>query len=185
MTKIKNNMLFVSIITAAVFSACKDDKITPNNPPSNSTELITTMKVLLTDSATSQVYPFVFRDTDGEGGAGPTQFDTIQLTAGHVYYSNLLLLDESKATVDTISNEVLEEADEHLVFYDITGANVSVRITDKDSKQLPLGMQSIWRTGAASSGKITIQLKHQPGVKDGSRAPGETDAMVEFQLKIQ
>ncbi len=183
MTNIKHFAIICTMIV--LLAACKDSNITPSNPPSNEAELITTMKVILTDSATSQVYPFIFRDTDGEGGAGPTQFDTIQLSAGHVYYSNLLLLDESKAVIDTISNEVLEEADDHLVFYDVTGADINVSLTDKDSKQLPLGLQSIWRTGAVSSGQINIQLKHQPGVKDGSKAPGETDAMVSFPIMIK
>jgi hypothetical protein len=62
---------------------------------------------------------------------------------------------------------------------------MSIKIEDKDSKQLPLGLISKWMTKQKSKGSVNIQLKHQPGVKDGSKTPGETDAMVEFPVIIE
>lgn len=182
MTNIKHFAIISTIIV--LLASCKDSSIAPDNPPSNESELITTMKLLMKDSADGTERTFVFRDTDGEGGAGPTQFDTIKLQSGRTYQCQMLLLDESKALTDTISNEVMEEADDHLVFYEVTAASLSIKIEDKDSKQLPLGLISKWICNQKSSGTINIQLKHQPGVKDGSKAPGETDAMVEFPLII-
>ena len=35
-----------------------------------------------------------------------------------------------------------------------------------------------------SKSPLTIELKHQPGVKDGTYAPGETDIQVAFKLKV-
>lgn len=179
------SILISGCIIACFSQACKDNTITPDNPPANESELITTMVVSMKDSADGTLKSFVFRDKDGEGGAGPTQFDTIRLQSGRTYECKLLLLDESKTTIDTISNEVLEEADDHIVFYDILSANMTIKIEDKDSKQLPLGLISKWMTKQKSKGSVNIQLKHQPGVKDGSKALGETDAMVEFPVIIE
>lgn len=91
----------------------------------------------------------------------------------------------SKTAVDTISNEVLKEADDHLVFYDITSVQLQITIKDSDSKQMPLGLQTKWTTGQSGQGTVSVQLKHQPGQKDGSRPPGETDAMVVFPVTIR
>jgi len=182
MTNRKNTGIVMMLL--ALMGACKDE-VSPINPPQNATELITTMQLVMKDSATGEIKTFAFKDPDGEGGNGPTQFDTITLKSGSVYNCELILLDESKSTADTISNEVQEEADEHLVFYDVAGAAVNISITDKDSKQLPLGLRSIWRTAQIGQGTVTVQLKHQPGQKDGSRAPGETDAMVSYPIKIE
>lgn len=182
MTNRKNTGIVMMLL--ALMGACKDE-VSPINPPQNATELITTMQMVIKDSATGEIKTFAFKDPDGEGGNGPTQFDTITLKSGSVYNCELILLDESKSTADTISNEVQEEADEHLMFYDVAGAAVNISITDKDSKQLPLGLRSIWRTAQIGQGTVTVQLKHQPGQKDGSRAPGETDAMVSYPIKIE
>src|SRR5574343_377445 len=181
MTNRKNTGIVMMLL--ALMGACKDE-VSPINPPQNATELITTMQLVMKDSATGEIKTFAFKDPDGEGGNSPTQFDTITLKSGSVYNCELILLDESKSTADTISNEVQEEADEHLVFYDVAGAAVNISITDKDSKQLPLGLRSIWRTAQIGQGTVTVQLKHQPGQKDGCRAPGETDAMVSYPIKI-
>ncbi len=178
-----------------LLTACKKDKNEPepNNPVQpNETELITTVKLILTDSAnTSNVKSFMFRDVDGAGGNAPTNFDTISLSPNTTYLTQVLLLDESKNPVDTISNEVLAEANDHMFFYTpSTNANTSVTITDLDTNTptpLPLGLQSKWKTTSATSALETMQiiLKHQPGVKNGTITPGETDVDVIFKLKVQ
>lgn len=178
----KNIGLF--IILFALISACKDE-VLPENPPQNETELITTMQLVMKDSATGLTSTFTFKDPDGEGGQGPTVFDTIHLVSGKVYQCELLLLDESKSITDTISNEVKAEGNDHLVFYDVVGPKLSISITDFDSKQLPLGLKSRWHSTQTGQGLVTVQLKHQPGQKDGSRTPGETDAMVTYPIIIE
>lgn len=182
--KIKQ-LSILAIASMAVFTACKDTEVKPEDKPQNSTELITTMKLLLTDSSSGLTKTFVFRDTDGDGGSGPSTFDTIQLEAGKAYTCKVLLLDESKSEIDTISNEVEEESNDHLFVYTVNSINVRFEITDKDKNNLPLGLMSKWRVGASGKGKIKVTLKHQPGVKDGSASPGETDAEVDFNCNIR
>ncbi|NOT74387.1 MAG: hypothetical protein HOP08_05615 [Cyclobacteriaceae bacterium] len=65
--------------------------------------------------------------------------------------------------------------------------NLSITITDHDTNvpQLPLGLDSKFVTGTASTGWLRIVLRHQPNGKDGSYAPGETDLDVGFTVTIQ
>lgn len=185
MKKFKTIQLIALVIAIFTFSACKEEGPKPSDPPSNEGELITTLKIILTDSADNSVKTFVFKDTDGDGGNNPTQFDTIVINQLRTYSANLILLDESKSEIDTISNEILVEADEHLFVFSPSNSNLNISILDKDSKGLPLGLFSKWKTIAISNGKVTIALKHQPGVKDGSSIPGETDIELAFPFRIE
>ena len=77
MNKIKKTLYAFTtlvIITASLHS-CKPDE---NNCDNCETELITTVDVALTDSATGTVTHFAFRDLDGDGANAPVQFDTIE-----------------------------------------------------------------------------------------------------------
>jgi hypothetical protein len=186
--KFSNNKtaLFAMIISMALYlGSCKDKNPKPDNPPENETELITTVILALRDSTTSGISYCIFRDADGPGGNPPSRFDTVKLSANHTYFTQISLLDESKTPTDTVSNEVREEADDHLFVFTPDGVNIGVSITDKDDHQLPVGLLSTWRTGAASSGKIHVVLRHQPGVKDGTAGPGETDVDVNFNCILQ
>lgn len=177
-------MLFAFIFLAGAISGCKEE--TP--PPVNEEELITTMTLTFTDSAnSSNVITATFRDADGDGGNAPTQFDTIKLTAGKTYFTEITLLDESKTPAENISDEVLEEANDHHFFFNPTGATVTVTYEDLDtnSPPLPVGLSTRWVTGTASNGTTQVILKHQPGAKDGTEAPGETDVDVTFVTEVQ
>jgi hypothetical protein len=172
---------------AVMGTACKKDDDTPSNPGTgdNEGEIITTLKLVFTDSA--GIVPgaeFVFRDPDGDGGNGPVEFDTIRLQQNTVYLSEIFLLDETKNPVDTISYEVLEEADDHMFFFQHTGTNIITTYLDIDSNGIPLGLSTKWRTGVVSSGTSKVILKHQPGIKDGTQAPGETDVEVTFESEV-
>jgi hypothetical protein len=168
-------------------NGCKKDKDPVENPPppENEGEVITTLRISFTDSA--GVLPAAsatFRDPDGDGGAGPDIHDTIRLASGATYFASILLLNETVQPPDTISNEVLDEGDEHLFCFTVSGADVTVVRTDSDGTY-PIGLESTWYTGAAGSGTVQMELKHQPGVKDGTCNPGETDVDVTFVTEIQ
>jgi hypothetical protein len=183
--KIKKQNKSTLICVMGLFSlinACKED---PPKPPINENELITTMLLEFEDSITSARSNVIFKDADGIGGNAPSRFDTIRLSANRTYTCSVYLLDESKNPVDTVSNEVKKEGDEHLFVFTPFSVNISSKATDKDVKMLPIGLISTWRTGNSSTGKMKITLKHQPGVKDGTPGPGETDAEVNFNCTIQ
>jgi hypothetical protein len=185
---IRNNkpVLAPAIFTFSLLlsiAACKEEPPVIN-PPANETELITTMVLEFEDSFLFKKTYAVFRDADGPGGNAPSKFDTIRLTTNRPYITRIFLLDESKSPVDTVSNQVYKEANDHLFVFTPSGVSINVKAEDTDDKGLPLGMFSIWRTGNASTGKMKVALKHQPGIKDGSADKGETDVEIDFHCII-
>lgn len=210
-------LLTYVLFFAIALSACKKKKNEPAPidppPPDNTSEVITTFKLQLTDSATSIVTTFMYKDPDGDGGQagfyGPgtttasTQSDSVfTLNANSTYYAEILLLDETKNPVDTISNEVKDEGDEHMFFFNSTnpsgtpytltlgGSNIKITYTDLDagSPQRGIGLKTRWRTYASTGtvkNPLNIVLKHQPGVKNGTLAPGDTDLDISFKVKVQ
>lgn len=186
--KMKNYIWVSSLTLLSLATSCKkdDDDPTNPNPTPNESELITTIQLHFTDSANVQPdATFSFRDPDGDGGADPVQFDTIRLAANTTYFATILLLDESKSPADTISNEVADESADHMFFFAQNGVNIATTYTDTDVNGLPVGLSTRWVTGTASTGTSTVTLKHQPGVKDGTQAPGETDVEVLFRSEVQ
>lgn len=183
-----NLLLLTSVFILFVFAACKKDEDNPETPPpvSNSGEIITTLTLRFTDTAGVQpAVSYTFRDPDGEGGNPHVTFDQITLQSLTTYNCEILLLDETKNPADTISNEVLEEADEHLFCYEVTGSQVSIIRTDTDGTY-ELGLETLWTTAGASTGNVVVTLKHQPGgIKNGTCTPGDTDVELEFDLIVE
>jgi hypothetical protein len=205
-----------SIITTAAllamlgttFTACKKDKKedpAPQQPapPANEAELITTMKITLRDTINNTSVTYVFSDLDGAGG-NPATFGNsgadsiINITANHVYEATILLLDQTKTPVDTISNEVEEEGADHMFFFNSiapTGTTsytvnlsggTTIKYLDSDANNRGIGLETLWTANPTSSviEPLKIELKHQPGIKNGTYAPGETDIQVGFKLKV-
>jgi hypothetical protein len=180
----KRARLFSWMLVASIaFLGCKKDKVDPNEE-----ELITTVKVKLTDKAGGAVTNFEFKDLDGEGGAAPSKFDEIVLAKGKVYDCALEILNESTSPADNITAEILAEAVDHQFYYSASDGLVSVSNLNNDSKGLPVGITSTWTTGALTgSGTFKITLKHKPGVKAAGDlvTVGETDIALDFKLKVQ
>lgn len=189
----KNTLRIIAaaLFTCALFlSSCKkdDDQVDLPQPVINESEVITTMKLIFTDSATSApAGEFVFRDTDGDGPNAPVEFDTITMNAGTTYLVEVILLNETAAPADTISNEVEEEANDHQFFFNITGLTATHAYLDQDtnSPPLPVGLSNKFRSGSIGTGSIQVILKHQPGTKDGLQTTGDTDVDVTFHTIVQ
>ncbi len=181
--------IFFAASLITFLSACKkDDDLVEVPPPVNESEVVTTLRLIMTDSITGNpAGTFTFRDPDGDGGAVPDITDTIVLQPNTTYLCSVVLLNETVNPADSISNEVAEEANDHMFFYHFTGVNLTHVYADLDTNAppLPIGLQNRFRTGAASTGTTQVILKHQPGVKDGSETPGDTDIDVSFYTRIQ
>jgi hypothetical protein len=181
----KNSML-VSLFAFVLVGVLSCKKNTTADP--NEEELITTVRVKLTDKSGGATTIFEFKDPDGEGGAAPTKFDEILLTKGKVYDCTLEILNESVSPADNITTEIIAEANDHQFYYTATDGLVAVSNLNNDSKGLPLGVTSTWTAAnLTGSGTINITLKHKPGVKAAGDAVsvGETDISLDFKLKIQ
>ena len=167
-----------------IFMAGCDNTDDPEDE--NEEEVITTMRLRFVDNAnTSTAVTYSFEDPDGEGGNAPTVIDDIVLDANATYTVGITVANESDPNnVEDITEEILEENNEHLFCFTPSGDELSVDYADSDGT-FPVGLTSTWTTTSASNGTVTVVLKHQPGVKDGTCSPGETDIEVTFNYTIQ
>ncbi|MCS6934889.1 MAG: hypothetical protein NZM35_07045 [Chitinophagales bacterium] len=149
-------------------------------------DAIVRVQLLLTDTATkTPAGYFVWSDPDGIGGNNPTQIDTIKLNANSVYSGTIRLYAQHDGHEHEITSEIVEQKNDHLFVYKNIFGELTIYITDRDDKNLPVGLQTIWVTGNISGGQVNIVLRHQPGVKNGTEAPGDTDIDVVFPLVIK
>ncbi len=172
-------------LLAIAMIGCSDDDAAPL--PINEEEVITTVILTLTPESGDQVV-LTTQDLDGDGPDEPVTTVSGSFSENTVYTGAARFLNETETPAEEITDEVLEEADEHQVFYTTTeGLNIQTTYEDQDSQDNPLGLQITLTTGAASEGSLTVTLRHEP-VKpnDGlDSAGGETDIATSFDVSIQ
>ncbi len=193
MRSIKTFSILAIIILTTFMVGCKKDEDTPKpaapssggGAPVHEEELITSAILSFVDTAGVQPsVQYAFRDPDGDGGNAPTEHDTIRLVANTYYNATIQLLNESESPAEDITLEVQQEDDEHLFCYSPSNTNVAISRTDSDGTY-EVGIATFWSTGASATGETIVTLKHQPGVKDGTCAPGDTDIEITFVTEIQ
>lgn len=187
MKKILFRPSFAALLLALplLFTSCKKDNDDPE--PEDENELITTVRYTLTPAtAGGQTVTAEWKDLDGEGGAAPT-IGTLRLAPNTTYTGTISFLDETKTPAGDVTAEVREENYEHLVIYTPAPASaMTITRTDRDRNNLEVGLTTNVRTGAAAiTGTLQIQLRHQPGVKDGTATPGSDDANITFPIVLQ
>lgn len=179
------------LLATLLLVSCGDDP-----EPANEEELITTFTLTLTPVGGGTAVTLEFYDEDGDGALSPVytyspstsgEFPAAILAANTAYTGTISLLNESEAPAENITEEIEEEDDEHLFCFTVGGgANIDYSYADEDANALPVGLTTNWETGDASTGTITIVLRHQPGTKTGAcPGPGDTDIEVTFNVAIQ
>lgn len=190
----------ISLLSVFVVIGCDDDDPVKEDVP----ELITEVRLTFTPNGGGTAVVATATDPDGQG-IQPVQIDEpIVLDASSSYSLSISLInglaDPSDAEYD-ISEEVLEEAAEHMFFFSWTNdvfadpagnGNIddrddAVNYDDEDADGLPLGLATSWTTAATSTGNFRIILKHQPDLKSASSDSdtGETDLDVTFPITIE
>ena len=143
-------------------------------------------------------------DPDGEGVQDIQTDGPITLDHDKSYTLSLSLVNGLAQPSDPeydITEEVSEESDEHLFFFSWTNnvfadpagnGNVDNRTDplnyeDVDANGLPLGLETSWTTGSASSGNFRLMLKHQPDLKSATSdaSTGDTDFDLTFDVVVQ
>ena len=172
-------------LLAIAMIGCSDDDAAPL--PINEEEVITTVILTLTPESGEPVILTAI-DPDAEG---PLEIETTvsgSFSQNTQYEGAVRFLNETETPAAEITDEVIEEADEHQVFYTISGGlNITTTYLDFDSNGNPLGINITLVTGEASSGSLTVTLRHEP-VKpnDGlDSAGGETDITTTFDVSIE
>lgn len=140
--------------------------------------------------------------------------DTINLDASKKYNLTFEILNahedeheeeeeegEEEHEGEDIGAEILEEADEHQVFFEFTediftdpigDGNIDdaldeINYNDEDSNGNPLGLSTTWTTsGAYQGGKFRVVLMHQPDSKSATSTSedGDADFDLEFVINI-
>jgi hypothetical protein len=157
----------------------------PDGGDDNEEEVITKVTLTLKDAAGKET-SFAWNDPDGASGTQKPTVENIVLAPNTSYTASVKLENGTVNPVENITTEVQKEADVHLFIYTYDKANVTVEITDKDSKGKPLGIATKVTTKAAGDGKLRIVLKHEPTDKNNTANPGgETDVDVEFPVSVK
>jgi hypothetical protein len=198
--KLCKRALGMVVITVIVFMAgCDTDDPIKEDVP----ELIT--KATLTFSAAGQQpIEVTATDPDGEGVQDLKVDGPINLQANKSYTMEITLVNglvEPSDPAFNITDEVADEADEHLFFFswtnnlynDPTGnGNIDnksddINYEDEDLNGLPLGLKTFWTTAGPSSGSFRVVLKHQPDLKSSTSDSntGETDLDITFTINVQ
>ncbi|RYY45400.1 MAG: hypothetical protein EOO06_16595 [Chitinophagaceae bacterium] len=178
-----NFLLAVMVLTVLVFSSCKKS----SGGEANDEELITTMKLSFSSVGGGPPKVFTVNDADGPGGADPVK-DIIQLAPNTTYTVSMELFNSTTSPAENITAEILAEREAHRLYYiPSSGAPLTIGGFDLDANNVPLGLTSEWTTGAASSGTVTITLRHYPGtppdkqISDPVNSPkSSTDFVVTF-----
>jgi hypothetical protein len=177
-------MMAVTLFSVVITSCGKDD----DQPGTgNEEELITTLEVTAAESGSAIISKFIFRDLDGPGGANPGVFDSIILNANRNYAVSLRFLNESVSPADDITVEVVDEANDHQVYYEPGVVTINTLNLNSDGVGLPLGTTCNWNAGAPGKGTMKITLKHKPGIKLAGDpvSKGETDIEVNFGVRLK
>lgn len=90
---------------------------------------------------------------------------TINLKAIRDYNVEISFLNTSDPSdVDNITLEVIQEADEHQVFYDFAEVSVNVNSATNDTKDTGRGVliKSVWNASSSGTGIVRVYLIHQP-----------------------
>lgn len=188
MKNIKFSLLIISLFFG-LFTSCSNDDSIP--VMINEEEVITTLEVTLTHDTETVV--LTSRDLDGEGPDEPIITVSGPLMANTVYMGSIQILNETVIPAANITEEVEDESLEHQLFYTFSDTlNASVSYTDEDADGYPVGLTFTLQTAAASTGTLTVTLRHEPnkdaaGVRAGdiANAGGESDVEQGFSLEIQ
>ncbi len=171
------SVLILAVIIVSISNSCKPKDTNPE-------ELITTLKLNFTKGGITK--SFQFSDIDGISGGNAGLVDTIYLDTNSTYNLSLEVLNESLSPAEDLSAEIRDEAVDHQFFFNPSiGLNLTQSYDDVDAAGHPIGLTNIISTGGSSTGTLRVNLKHQPGIKDGNQNTGESDIDVSFYTVIR
>lgn len=183
----------LALVTALTFSSCSNDDDDPI--PVNEEELITTVTAIYTPVGGGTTVTLQYKDLDGEGANAPVITVSSAFAKNKTYNGTVTFKNELANPAEDITPEIVEEGDEHQLFYQKTGTlnaftyGTASNNFDKNGK--PVGLQSVFTTTEAASGTLTITLRHEPNksatnVASGNitNAGGSTDAEVSFSISV-
>lgn len=185
-------ILLLAWALVLLFACKKEDTVDPVTPapPTNETELITTLRITFNTLSDGEYKYFAFADLDGAGGNAPViTADT--LSRDSIYLMTLEVLNESAVPVVDITQQILNEGVDHQFFFTDTAGLLQLAYGDADANGRPIGQMMSCIAGQGGAGTLKVILRHQPdksapGVSGGdiTNAGGDTDLEVVFPLVV-
>ncbi len=179
--------LILSTITIFGLYSCSSDDTIPNEE-----EVITTVIYELAPVEGGENVTFTFEDLDLTGSNPPVITNGV-LQENTTYTGALMLQNKANGEVEDVNLEIIEEDEDHQLFYIETSENLTINYTDSDENGNPLGIETTLTTGDAEENiDLTIVLRHLPNkltstAKEGdiTGVGGETEADVTFSINVQ
>lgn len=201
-----NNFFIKPIITLFLFIsilACSKDD---DPEPANEEEVITLVTLEVTKVGSSDTIKYNFEveghdhddheedDDDDDHDDHDGEHTEIELEANSSYNVSISIYNDTDPNnIENITLEIIEEKDEHHIFYAITdelsGFSIAPASDDTvDSNGKSLNIKTTWTTTGETSGDVVAYLIHEPVQKTGSTRNdfgGATDFEIEFEVHVE
>lgn len=193
-TQFFKSLALLAFAFPLLFSSCKDDSVPEAE---NEEEVITDITLTFTPASGGETVTAIASDPDGEGPQEMTVEDIV-LNPNTAYIMTIAL--ENSIAGESITEEVEEEADEHIFLFswtegifsnptgdgNIDNRNDALNYIDMDTNGLPLGLETSWTTSNPATGTFRLVLKHQPDSKTVSSGinTGETDVDISWPIVV-
>ena len=194
----KLNYLLYAVLTLFIFTACEEDEAAPEEE--NEVEVFTDVKLVFTPTGGGAAVEAAAQDPDGAGVQELQVLGAINLAANTSYTLTMVIENCLESPCELMNEEIEEEDDEHQFFFAFTNdsftspagngnmdnASDPINYIGFDGNGNPVGLNTNWTTGSASTGTFTVQLQHQPDVKTATSGStdGDTDFALTFNLNI-
>ena len=190
----KTKLILSTLLLSAIISCKKDDPVEP--VITNEEEVITTLNYTLTNTNDpTDVVVLTWEDLDGDG-SGLANITDGTLKASSTYIGSMELLNKTETPAEDVTEEILEEDDEHQFFFESSESTITVAYSDNDATAspgpYPVGLQSLLTTTTVGQDTLKVTLVHTPdktatGVSDGdiTNAGGSVDLEVSFPINIE
>lgn len=195
----KLRRLLAALFIFSVVFACSEAEAPEEE---NETEVFTDVELIFTAEDGSVVRALAQDPTGGLGLNSSFTVQPITLKSNTTYTLTFELLNRLVAPVENVQEEIVDEDDEHQIFFEFTNGafssptgngniqnrNGEINYLDFDRNSLPVGLRTRWTTaGLLQNGTFRVWLAHQPGVKTPTSTAndGDVDFDITFQLSIE
>lgn len=187
MKKVLSSVAVLIALSVLLHSCSKDEKAVA--PPVPGNEFLTTVGLKVTNATNAADVQYAYWTDTTLISNPPDSINTpvLNLKASTKYNVEVLFQDRTQTPVGDVTEEIRERQNYHLVCFTVSPTlNLTVVRTDKDTNTpaLEVGLTDEFTTGAAGTGELNVQLRHQPNVKNGSCEPGSTDADVTYTINV-
>tara|TARA_S200000501_G_scaffold369898_1_gene410157 strand:+ start:552 stop:1100 length:549 start_codon:yes stop_codon:yes gene_type:complete len=151
-TKLKSAKIILFLAFVFLISCSKDDPDAVNEEEFISNVLMT----IESADGTSQTVDWDLSEMNTQ---------TINLKMNTDHNVGIRFIDSSNPTdVVEITLEIIEEADEHQVFFEFADVSVDVTSASNDTKDGSRGvlLNSVWNASSTGTGLVRVYLIHQP-----------------------